>query len=198
MSSRQILVRGVATVAFLFAAFSGFLKGIAPPEEGPFSIGIASLLALCILLLLSFSIKGKSKAARKAFCLRVAVALTITGCAAALCYWTLRGKLTFPYPPENPQDEYIAGIHYTPRAETWARNTGQSANQVVAKFGGLSYRNRVWSDASIAVSKIILIGSYLVFVLSAAGAVFSLTELTAVMEADRAPALRTHRERGGG
>jgi hypothetical protein len=84
--------------------------------------------------------------------------------------------LTFVYPPENPQAEYLAGTHYTPAAQQWADSTRQSASEIVAKFGGLAKRNRVWSDSSLMHARLILIVNYLVVVLSIVAAIFSLIE----------------------
>ena len=179
MKSRQALVRAVEAVTFLFAAFSGFLKGMAPPEEATsfFSVGIASFLTLCIFLFLSARIKKKSRMAGRRLWVGAAGALTVVALAAALLYWHNRERLTYPYPPENPEAEYIAGTEYTPRAAALAATAEFSPSQIVARFGGLPNRHLVWSPASIERAKMILVASYLLFVLSIAGAVFSLVEL---------------------
>jgi uncharacterized membrane protein len=181
MRSRQVLVRAVEVVAFLFAAFSGFLKGIAPPEEATagFSIGIASFLALCILLLLSTRVKKKSRTAERKLWVRIAGVLAIVALAAGLLYWYNRNRLTFSYPPENPQAEYIAGTQYTSGAAALAVRQ-LSSSQIVAQFGGLPNRHIVWSPDSIERARMILITNYLLFVLSIAGAVFSSVELSRI------------------
>lgn len=179
MLTRQNLYRAVGAVGFLLAAFSGFLKGIAPPEESAYSVGIASFLALCIVLLLSARAKAGSKHSRPRLWIGVSAALTVIAAGSAILYWQSREKLTFQYPLENPEGEYVAGTQYTSRAQAWAEATGQNASQIVAKFGGLTQRNRVWSDDSIRRAKLILITTYLCCVLSLAGAVFSLVELSA-------------------
>jgi hypothetical protein len=179
MKGRQVLVRAVEVVAFLLAAFGGFLKGIAPPEEATagFSIGTASFLMLCVFLLLSTRVRKKSRTAERILWVRIGAVLTVAAFAAGLLYWQNRNRLTFSYPPENPQAEYIAGTQYTSMAAALAA-AELSSSQIVARFGGLPNRHLVWSPDSIARASMILVVNYLLFVLSIAGAVFSLAELT--------------------
>jgi hypothetical protein len=155
------------------------LKGIAPPEEptASFSIGTASFLVLCTLLLLSTRVKKKSRTAEQTLWVRIAGVLTVVALVAALLYWNNRNQLTFSYPPNDPQAEYIAGTQYTSRAAA-LRAAELSPSQIVAQFGGLPNRHLVWSPASIERARMILVTNYLLFVLSIAGAVFSLAELS--------------------
>jgi hypothetical protein len=178
MKSREVLVRAIEVVTFIFAAFSGFLRNIAPPGKATegFAIGIASFLTLCILLLLSTRVKKKSRTAERRLWVRVAGVLAAIALAAGLLYYRIRGELTFSYPPDNPQAEYIAGTQYTSGAARFAVR-GLSNDQIVAKFGGLENRQLVWSPASTERASMILVSSYLLFVLSLAGALFSLAEL---------------------
>jgi hypothetical protein len=179
MKNREVLARAVEVVAFLFAAFSGFLKGIAPPEEATagFSIGIASFLTLCVLLLLSTRVRKKSSTAERRLWVGVAGVLTVVALAAGLRYFHLREELTFSYPPDNPKAEYIAGTQYTSKAAALA-GKDLSPSQIVAQFGGLPNKQLVWSPASMARARMILITYYLLFVLSLAGGIFSLAELS--------------------
>ena len=178
MTDRKILVRAIEMVAFLFAAFSGFLKGIAPPEQAArFSVGTASFLAVCLFLLLSVQRNKKVPVAKQRFWLLLGGVLTVIAALSAAMYFYNRERLTFPYPPEHPSGEYIQGTHLTPSAQTLMR-AGLSAPQVLARFGGLPNRHLVWVADSILQAKIILVTNYLVFVLSLAGAIFSLIELT--------------------
>jgi hypothetical protein len=179
MLTRQNLYRAVGAVGFLLAAFSGFLRGIAPPEESAYSVGIASFLMLCIVLLLSTRARNGTTLSSPKLWIGLSAALTVVAAGSAILYWQSREKLTFQYPPERPEGEYVAGTQYTSRAQAWAEATGQNASQIVAKFGGLTQRNRVWSDDSIRRAKLILVTTYLCCVLSLAAAVFSLVELSA-------------------
>ena len=175
--NRQALIRAVEAVTFLFTAFSGFLKGIAPPEgETTVSaVGTASVLALCIFL----GISGRStKTVRRERALRWAGGvLTVVAAVTALFYLQCLDRLTFGYPPDRPEANYIAGTEYTPDAAKLIAANGLTPSGVlVAKFGGPQFKELVWTKESIQRSRAILISSYLLFVLSIAGAIFALME----------------------
>jgi len=178
MKGHQALVRAAETVVFLFAAFGGFLKGIAPPEEAArgFSVGLASMLALCLLLLISVQTRQKANAKARTFWFRAAAALTLVAAAAGFVYAHNLHGLSFGYPPDNPDSEYIAGTEYTPEARLLAVQENLDAAEVVARFGGLPNRHLVWSDPSIEKARMIFQVNYLLLVLSLAGAIFSLIE----------------------
>jgi hypothetical protein len=183
MDTQDILSRSVQTVAFLFAAFSGFLKGIAPPEEreARFAVGTASLLSLCIFLLVSNWIrKRRSTLLERRLWFALAGALTLSAAGTAFAYHYNTNRLTFGYPPDNPHGHYIAGTEYLPAAAALAAQGQLSPPEVVAKFGGLPNTFLVWRPESIERAQLILISNYLLFVLSLAGAIFSLIEMRRV------------------
>jgi hypothetical protein len=178
MKSRQVLVRATEIVVFLFAAFGGFLKGVAPPEDAgkAFSVGIASMLALCVFLLISAQAKRRAGVKARQWWLRGAAALTLAAAAAGMIYAHNLNRLSFPYPPENPDSEYIGGTEYTPEARTLAIQDHLNSAEIVARFGGLLNRQLVWPDSSMEKARMILQLNYLLLVLSLAGAIFSLIE----------------------
>src|SRR4051812_7299769 len=108
MDSRLVLARAIEMVTFLFAAFSGFLGGIVPPEESSvgFAAGTASILMLCIFLLISAALRKRPKAAERRCWLIIGAALTITAGGTALLYKYNLDRLTFGYPPERPTTTY--------------------------------------------------------------------------------------------
>lgn len=182
MNTNPVLIRAAQGVAFLFAAFSGFLKGIAPPEETAvgFAVGTASLLSLCVLLLLSnWSRKRKNTAEERRFWVALAGTLTLFAAGSALTYHYNTNRLTFGYPPDNPHRRYIAGTEYLPAAAELAEQEQLSPAEVLAKFGGLPNTHLVWRTESIERAKLILVTNYLIFALSIASAVFSLVEMSA-------------------
>ena len=197
MKQRQVLIRAVEAVTFLFTAFSGFLKGIAPPEAETTvsAVGAASVLAVCIFLWFSGrSIKG-AKAERALR--RTGGVLSIVAAAAALLYFYNLDRLTFDYPPQTREVKYIAGTEYSRDAAKWiADNNFSPADlpDLVAKFGGPQYKELVWTKESIQRARAILITSYLLFVLSIAGAVFALME--GQIAAPRSAAGSTGKRRG--
>jgi O-antigen ligase len=198
MKHRQVLIRAVEAVTFLFTAFSGFLKGIAPPEAEMtvFAVGTASLLTLCIFLVLSGRSTKRPGAERT---LRfVGGALSVVAAAAALLYFHNLDRLTFGYPPERPEVKYIAGTEYSPDAAKLVAANNFTPPVLVAKFGGPQFKDLVWTTASIQRSRTILISSYLLFVLSVAGAIFTLMEGQTTAGRDRAGSTgRGRRKRPG-
>jgi len=174
----RVLARAVEAVVFLFAAFSGFLTGIAPPEEAAqFSVGAAAMLALCLFLFISIHWKKKPRPRERRLWLVLAGSLMLVAAIAGLSYRYNLDVLTFAYPPDYPTSRYFAGTQYTPEASSLADKEGLSAGQVVAKFGGLPNRHLVWNARSVERARLILVTNYLIFALSIAGTVFSLVEL---------------------
>jgi hypothetical protein len=180
MNEKQILVRAAQVVTFLFAISSGFLKKVAPPESSQFCVGLASLLALCIYLLLSV-LSAKTLKNRAAVRLWVILggAFAVIAAASALIYFNNRARLTFVYPSDKPDGEYIAGTEYTPRAREFSQAHGLSGSEVLAKFGGPPNRHYVWTQESINRAQLILVVNYLIFTLSISTAVFCLVEIKA-------------------
>jgi hypothetical protein len=179
MNERQILVRATQAVAFLFAISSGFLKKVAPPESAQFCVGLAFLLALCIYLLLSvLSAKTLNRAAVRLWVILGGACVVIAG-VSALIYFNNHARLTFAYPNDKPDGEYIAGTEYTPRAREFSQAHGLNGSEVVAKFGGLPNRHYVWTQESIDRAQLILVVNYLIFTLSISTAVFCLVEVKA-------------------
>lgn len=173
--NRNILIKGIEIVGILFAAFGGFLAGIAPPQaaDARFAVGLSSFLALIIL----FTIAALSKKMRQRIWIIAAVILFIVSAGTAYYYKTSFDALTFEYPPGNPQVEHIAGTDLTPAASEYKRqHEGISNAQLLAKFGGLPNMGKVWPDTSVNSARIRLIASYVILVLSTASAIFALSE----------------------
>jgi len=180
MKNNPVLLRAVEAVVFLFAAFSGFLNGIAPPEDiAEFSAGMGSALALCVLLLISTWMKRRPKRWVRRLWLAAAGALMIVAVITGLFYRYNLDRLTFAYPPDNPKSRYIAGTRYTPEASTLVDRQGLSPGQVVAKFGGLANRHLVWPLRDVERARIILVTNYILFALSLGCTVFSLVVMKA-------------------
>jgi hypothetical protein len=179
MKEEQILVRAAQAVVFLFAISSGFLKRVAPPESSQFCVGLASLLALCIYLLLSvLSATTFNRAAVRLWAI-LSGTFVVIAAASALIYFDNHARLTFVYPSDKPDGEYIAGTEYTPRAREFSQAHGLSGSEVLAKFGGLPNRHYVWTQESINRAQLILVVNYLIFTLSISTAVFCLVEVKA-------------------
>ena len=173
--NNNILVKGIEVIGVLFAAFGGFLVGIAPPQaaDARFAVGISSFLALIIL----FIISALSKRKYKKWWLISGGILFIVILFAAYYYKTNHDALTFEYPPGSTKVEHIAGTELTQDAKEYKKeNPGISNSQLLADFGGLPNKTMVWQEDSISTARTRLIGSYVLLVLAIAAAIFALIE----------------------
>jgi hypothetical protein len=175
----RILVKSIQGVMFIFAAFGGFLRDIAPPEEGGtrFAVGISSVLALCVLLYVSAISKKLHLKEFKTTWLIAAGAFMVVALIAALLYQSNFLKYTFHFPYDDSEEIYFGGTAYTATATQYRQeNPEKSIQQVLLDFGGLEARRKVWPERSIRAAMLRLTLSYIAFVLSIAAAIFSLTE----------------------
>jgi hypothetical protein len=178
LKSHVVLIRGIEVVVFLFAAFSGFLKIIAPPEEvnTSFALGMTSFLTLITLLFITAISQHMAVKQYKRLWLIVAFAASLIFLSSGVLYKYERDRLTFFYPPESSQLEYVGGTSMTQEARTYKDKTGKSDASVVAAFGGLLYREQVWPGESSRTARLILTVNYMLLVLTLAATLFSLVE----------------------
>lgn len=117
--NRRILVKGIEIVGVLFAAFGGFLVGIAPPQaaDAKFSVGISSLLALIIL----FTIVALAKKEYRNVWIITAVCMFVVAAGASYYYKTIFDKLTFD----------VAGTELTPAASDYRQKHAGISNAVL-------------------------------------------------------------------
>ena len=175
MTNRNLLVKGIEVIGILFAAFGGFLVGIAPPQAGDakFAVGISSFLALIVL----FTIVSLAKKKHRKLWIIAGLCLFVIAIAAAYYYKSVNDELTFEYPPGNNRVEHIAGIQKTEQAQKYANDhQGISNAQLLAKFGGLENKGKVWPDDSVNTARRKLISSYVILVLAIAGSIFAFVE----------------------
>jgi hypothetical protein len=173
--NNSILVRAIEVVGILFAAFGGFLVGIAPPQDADarFAVGISSFFALIVLLFVS-SLSGKKY--RKAWLTVAVISFALTA-AGAYYYKSCYDSLTFSYP--HTEGRHIAGTYLTPQAQKAKDdNPSISKMELVAGFGGLPLATRVWPDAAMNAAKSKLVFSYVFLVTALALSIFALTEGT--------------------
>jgi hypothetical protein len=180
MNAKQVIAKGIGVVVFLFAAFGGFLKGVAPPGDADsrFAVGLSSLLALVALLSVSVVAQRKQVQYYRAIVLTAAVVLGMAAAVTGFIYKSDLVRLTFSYPPENPQDTYVKGTVYTQDAQDYLQKTANlTDSQLVAAFGAPPNSiELVWTVDSIHAARLTLIVYYVIFVLTIAAAVFALAE----------------------
>jgi len=175
----KILKYGLQLVATLLAAFHGFLFKMSPPEEvrQSASVGIASLIVLIVFLFIAFLARGKGTGAKyKKWMCAVALACVVLG---TILFFTYQGKtyrLTFPYPPGG-RELYVKGEVPTGEAKEWSINhPGATVSELVASFGGVSFKDRVWTHDSIGKAEMELTEFYVLFVVILTSAVLCILE----------------------
>ncbi len=182
MNSKFLIKRAVVVVTLLFAVFSGFLGDFAPPEEvdATFAVGFGSFIVLIVLFIASALARERSSIKRRRRWLMIAIIFFAASIASGLVYKRNFDWLIFAYPPESTEANYIAGTKLTPEAQRYQVTRAVSQAQLVAKFGGMQNRHRVWTPESLYQAKMILVVNYLVLVLSLASTIFCLTEVVLV------------------
>jgi hypothetical protein len=186
MTTKERIGKGAEVIAFLLAAFSGFLKGFAPPDEtgASFAVGVASFAALLIFLLISALAQRNLDPSRRKYWYLAASLFSVAFLVLAFVYQDARTAHTFLWPPnEEPKTLYVAGSTLTPKAQAAvAKDSSLTAATLVAGFGGIDKdlgvdkRTSVWTADSIRSVGRTLSIEYVVMVLSLAAAIFCLTE----------------------
>jgi len=181
METKAIVGKALETVTFLFAAFSGLLKSIAPPEETSIkmTVGIASFATLIILLFISAIALGRVRARRRKFWLVAAALMFLVFLACAYQYSEDLSRLTFNWPPqETKQTLYVGGDNWLmPKAYTQKiKHPELTGTDLVSGFGGLERKAAVWPEEAIKRASRRLRLEYVVLVLSLATSIFCITE----------------------
>ncbi|WP_263350615.1 hypothetical protein [Acidicapsa acidisoli] len=175
---RKIIVSLVQVVLFLFTAFGGFLKKIAPPDETQpgYHVGLLSFLVLIILLTIS-ALARQAPAAkyRRAWTIAGIVCFVIAILSGFL-YPRMLDRYTYAYPPEKPTQIRVKGLDsgLTDVAREWIQEhpLESSPGTLARKLP----KENIWTPESIEQAKTILLCSYGSLVLSLAAAIFCLIE----------------------
>jgi hypothetical protein len=176
----KILKSAVQIIVFLFAAFGGFLSGLAPPEETGVRIVLGFASFVCLILLLVVS--ALASALTKAVWVSLAIVTGISFVLATFTYQRQLQELTFVWSPSNTA--YVTGgDDLTPKAAAARqRDPSLSDYDLVAGFGGIDKnagidrRSAVWPQGAILSASRTLTFGYVWTVLSGAVAVFCALE----------------------
>jgi hypothetical protein len=174
--TKKTLMKAMGIVSFLFAAFGGFLKDVAPPPEtGAWKwVGLCSFAVLILFLYVSvLSARRSSPKVRRTW-LMVSACFFVLAVSFGIVYGLALDRLTFWYPPGNATGRYLAGTVLTPRGQTFHPSPEQYS-AVVFEFG-LANRDKIWTPESLTHAGHLLCGYYSIFLVSLAACIFCLTE----------------------
>ena len=172
------LAKFTQIVVFLFAAFGGFLKEIAPPTQPKpkLVVGLGSFLVLIILLIVSALARNNtSKTGNKRWVLVGCICFVVALVSGMLYPWTL-SKLTYFFPPAPlaAKEWKVNGLELTQTARDFIER--EPGNYTPAQLNvNLNYED-IWTESSLMRARLMLLSNYLCLVLSISTAIFCLLE----------------------
>jgi hypothetical protein len=173
---KKLLTLFIQTVTFLFAAFGGFLKKVAPPADvGAFyPVGIISFLALILLMIISALGQDKPGGKSKKPWLIAGVILFLVALPPSFIYPHLLGLYTFPQNRAIQERKISASDNYlTPDARRYkSAHSEAPPEELDQNFpdGG------VWTKSGMQRAELDLLVCYAWLVLSISCAIFCLLE----------------------
>jgi hypothetical protein len=179
--AKKLLISLGQIVVFLFSAYGGFLKKIAPPDEAgtSYAVGVLSFLVLIVLLIIAAAARrAPGLKFRKAW-LAAGVVCFALAIPSAFLYPRMLDKYTYPYPPEKPSESRVKGAdtELTQDAKEWIQENPRetSPGTLARKLP----KDDIWTPASVEHARSVLLGTYALLVLSLATAIFCLLEANA-------------------
>jgi hypothetical protein len=173
---KKLLASFIEVVTFLLAAFGGFLKNVAPPLQvgASYPVGILSFLTLITLLAISAFARRRTDSAAKRRWAVAGIVLGALALGAGITYLRALDKYTYPQRSQLENRRICAAETYlTPDAARYRlTNPGTTTEDLEQNLPD----NDIWTPAGIERAETALLVSYLVLVLSIAGAVFCLIE----------------------
>jgi hypothetical protein len=186
---KGLLVYFVEIVVFLFAAFGGFLKNIAPPEQSgaPYIVGILSFLALVVLLIVAAVARSApGRRYRRKWIIAGMLAFAVA-LPASYFYSQSRSQYTWWYPPAEPVQRFRGlDTDFTPAVKDFLKNNKDNPQDRAAERLARNFDlDQIWTKESIehAASRLTFLYAWLV--MSLATAVFCLLEANSA--ASRSP-----------
>jgi hypothetical protein len=174
---KRTLVPLVQIVAFLFLAFGGFLKHLAPPDETnpEFYVGIVSFFVLIILLAIATIARKVPGAQNRRAWLIAGIGCFLVATVSTAVYPRMLHKYTY-WSAEDPRQLRVKASDegFTKIVKEWLRDQAYEpeASDLVRKFPP----GQVWEKGAIESAKSKLLISYASLVLSLASAIFCLLE----------------------
>jgi hypothetical protein len=173
---KKLLASFIEVVAFLLAAFGGFLKNVAPPLQvgASYPVGIFSFLTLITLLAVSAISRRRADPVAKRRWAIAGIVLGVLALGAGIAYLRALDNHTYPQRSELANRKICAADTYltTDAARYRQANPGTTAEDLEQNLPD----NDIWTPAGIQRAETLLLVSYLVLVLSISGAIFCLIE----------------------
>jgi hypothetical protein len=180
--SKKLLTSLGQVVVFLFSAYGGFLKRIAPPDETgtSYAVGVLSFLVLIVLLIVSAAARRAPGTKYRKAWLTAGIVCFAIAIPSALLYPKVLDKYTYSYPPEKPTEFRIKGddTALTQDAKEWIQENPRDASP--GTLARKLPKDDIWTPTSIEHSRSVLLGAYALLVLSLATAIFCLLEASVI------------------
>lgn len=173
---KTLLTSFVEVVTFLLAAFGGFLKKIAPPDQtgASYAVGVMSFLVLIALMIISAIARNGQKEKACKNWMKAGIILFVIAVVSSLTYPFFLSQYTFPLQSVvssrrvNGSDSYL-----TPDAQRYKHDhPDATAEELIQNLPD----DDIWTRAGIMRSQLWLLLAYATLVLSLAGAIFCLLE----------------------
>jgi hypothetical protein len=183
---KKVLVSLIQVVLFLFLAFGGFLKRVAPPDEANpgFYVGIVSFFVLIILLVIAALARRLPGARNRRGWMLGGIACFLVAIPCAVIYPKMLHKYTYAS-PDYPRRLRVKGSDdgLTKVVKEWLQEQPYvpDASELVRKFPP----GQVWEKEAIERARTTLLLSYAALVLSLATSIFCLLEANAETSAAR-------------
>ena len=173
---KTLLASFIEVVTFLLAAFGGFLKKIAPPDQtgASYAVGIMSFLMLIALLIVSAIARNAAKETAYKNWMTAGIILFTLAVVASFGYPFMLSHYTYPQ-NADPSSRHISSSdrYLTSDAQRYKHDhpeaTAEDLDQNLPDGG-------IWTRTGIARTELWLLASYASLVLSLAGAIFCLLE----------------------
>lgn len=189
---KQLLATFIEVVTFLLAAFGGFLKNIAPPDQvgASFPVGILSFLTLIVLMIVSaLGRQSSPKNAARRWIVAGAI-LFLIAVPSAFAYRHLASNFTYPQTMDLAKRKISASDEYlTADARQYKlANPNATPEDLAHNFP----EGDVWTREGINHSESMLLLAYVCLVLSIAAAVFCLLEANMRTDGNKTEAPRSN------
>jgi hypothetical protein len=176
---KSALASFIEVVTFLLAAFGGFLKEIAPPNQvgASFPVGIVSFLMLIILMTFSALSRNTPTGKTRKRWIAAGIFFFVLALPASFLYPNALSKYTFPPQAKLSEKKICAPDAYL----TADARDFEKANPTSTRPEDLLKNlpdNDIWTAPGIERSEQILLATYALLVLTLSGAIFCLLEAT--------------------